>query len=223
MILSGRNELPGEKRKNSLVTVTGIESQRLEVATLILYLFSCYCSDQVSSINDYRRMTNRSLSNNHLIRSAIKRLNDISIGFYDNDFKLRSQSLFEFCSPPSPQKAGDPIAFRINTFFASKLSIIGKGHVEIPLAPIVLKMPDYRHHLKNRIRLCVLLKLSVQFGSSQLSVREIEAQRTETVKQLRRTVLKYFILHDQPVVSWIFQFFEEYINYRRTEYARKNK
>ena len=156
-VLSTQKEIQDiKKTKNTLILISNIHLLELEITKLLLYIFENYCSNSNTEprLDDYLDLTGRELHNPQSIRRAVKSLRKVKIQYYNNNFKITEEFLFKHI-----QLTKGIIKYEINTFFRSKLSSKGYGHVDIFIPDYVFKEKSFRCHYKNRVRLAILVFL----------------------------------------------------------------
>lgn len=217
MLLSSKKELQNKniRKKNILISVSGIDSQKLETARLILYIFNQYCSCEKHELNigDYLKLTNRELKNRQPLREVVKIARNIEIVYYDNDSKIKREKLFKKCD-----LSAGVVCFEPGSFFASKLSSRAKNHVEIPMYEFIYWSVDYRHHLRNKIRLIVMFYLCHE--CSEITNDELEIHFDEFEKQIKELIHDSFDDNRLTFNRWIRETMKDYQRERYTNLKR---
>ena len=85
--------------RDCLLSISTNEKLRLEDAKLALYIFYHHCSDlmQEVTIENYLKMTGRTMKNVDPIRRSIKRLGALKITYLDHNGKRQNENLFKYC------------------------------------------------------------------------------------------------------------------------------
>lgn len=167
LILSKKNKYQDSKKsKNTIISVSGVESQRTETAKIVLYLFAAFCSGIKGGIEltNYITLSKKTLKNRQPLRKVIKRLSEIKICYYNNNFKKEKQLLFK-----NLHLMDGVIYYRINSFFESKLNPRGAGHRSRYIPEIIFQDEKYKYPAKKQIRLILLSSLYIkEFTKSDL-------------------------------------------------------
>lgn len=207
LILSSKKDLQIKniRKKNLLTSISGIDSQELETARLVLYLFNQYCSNSKHelTIDDYLKLTNRKLKNRQPLREAIRIARNIEIVYYDNDSRIKKEKLFKKCD-----LSAGVVCFEPGSFFASKLSLRAKNHVEIPTYEFIYWSVDYRQHLRNKIRLIVMCYLCQE--CFEITKDDFEIHFNEFEKQIKELIHDSFDDHRMTFNRWIRETMKEY-------------
>ncbi len=142
--------------RDCLLAISTHEKLRLEDAKLALFLFYHHCSVlmQEVTIENYLKMTGRTMKNVDPIRRSIKRLGALKITYLDHNGKRQNEKLFKTC-----ELQRGKIVYRINAFFEAKLNKQGRGHRKRGLYDYIFRDDSYRAYTQNAIRLLVMLNL----------------------------------------------------------------
>lgn len=207
MVLTGAKTLVNQNKKDTLLSLSGVENLKLEDAKLILYLFCHHCcrSSEEVNIDDYLKMTGRSMQNKDPIRQSVKRLSALRIIYLDHNSKRQEQTLFKELY----LKRGK-INYRINSYFETKLKSQGRGHRDQKVKAFLYKDEHYRAFRYNSIRLVVQLDLLYCLDDSNSIDKETLQREKDIILELLE---EYFDHRIRPLILWIDQSSKELLKY----------
>lgn len=156
------------KSKNTLIGVSAVKSKKLDIARMILFIFSKMCSVSLKKhsgllcvdFEEYIYLINRHHNNLQGQRKVVKALAELQITFCDQNREIHTEYLFKTIKLFYDRKAKKSfIGFEINSFFQRKLSARGKDHVRIEYPICVFRDREYRAYSDNCLRFICLMNM----------------------------------------------------------------
>lgn len=194
--------------KDCLLAISTTEKLKLEDAKLTLYLLYLHCNLQnnEASIENYLNTTGRTMKNVDSIRRSIRRLDALKIIYLDHNGKRQEQRLFNTC-----ELNRGKIIYQFNSFFKSKLSRQGKGHIEVRMKPFIFVDENYKCHTKNGIRLLVMLYLLYELPQSSARKKKwLESGKQKLTLILDEYRTNRIMIFDQWIEKSVDEFFNHY-------------
>lgn len=207
LIVSGKTELHNihHDDEDCILAISTKEKLRLEDAKLTLYLFYHHCNNHTKevTIENYLKVTGRTMNNKDSIRRSIKCLSNLRIIYLNHNGKREEERLFEVCKA----KRGK-IVYRLNSFFESKLKVHGRGHTKREIEEFVFRDGTYRSYRKNSVRLIVMLCLMYCLDDSDVIDRKTLDQEKKNIQAL---LDKHFDNQNSLFPLWINQSCKEFL------------
>lgn len=176
-------------KKDTLISISGIESPKLECAKLFLYMLlnkiyfdmdhknqSACCS---VLLKDYMDLTNRDIKNKSGIKSAIKQLANLKIKYKNNQGQIESEFIFSYIYFTKKLK-DEIIYFSFNPYILSKISLKGRGHRAVCVNPEIFEDLGYRQHAQNKLKFVLNLAMAtgvIDTYESKIKLDSIEKER----------------------------------------------
>lgn len=208
LISSGKTELHNinQDDKDCLLAISSEEKLRLEDAKLTLYLFYHHCNNHIKevTIENYLKMTDRTMQNKDPIRQSIKRLSALKIIYLNHNGKREEEKLFTECK----LKRGK-IVYQINSFFESKLRKQGRGHRKREIEEVIFRDETYKTYRRNSIRLVVMLYLMYFLDDMDMIDEKTQEQEKKNIQSL---LDRHFDSQNSLFPQWIKQSCKELLN-----------